>query len=129
MKIAIAGGKDEADFLIGFLLEKKHKLIVINKDKDCCKHLASVYDHISVIYGEPDRECIMEEAGIRDFDVLIALEDKDADNLEICQMAKKLFSIKKTICTVKNPKNVEIFKRLGIDQAISGVYMLAQAVE
>lgn len=51
----------------------------------------------------------MEDVKIRGFDVVIALCEKDADNLEICQMAKRLFAIKKTGCTVRNPKNVDLF--------------------
>ena len=50
-------------------------------------------------------------------DIVIALREKDADNLEICQMAKRLFAVKKTVCTVRNPKNVEIFELLGVDRA------------
>ena len=60
---------------------------------------------------------------------MIALREKDADNLEICQMAKRLFAIKKTVCTVRNPKNVEIFEMLGVDRAISATYMLAHYIE
>lgn len=32
MKIVVAGGRDEADFLIGLLLMGKHKIIAINGD-------------------------------------------------------------------------------------------------
>ena len=59
---------------------------------------------------------------------MIALSGKDADNLEVCQLAKQMFSVRKTICMVKNPGNVEIFKELGIDQVISPVHILAQYI-
>lgn len=129
MKIAVAGGRDEADFLIGLLLMGKHKIVAINGDMSCCEHLAGLYDAVTVIYGDPCKEYVMDEAGVKGFDIVIALREKDADNLEICQMAKRLFSIKKTVCTVKNPKNVEIFELLGVDRAISATYMLAHYIE
>lgn len=129
MKIVVAGGRDEADFLIGLLLMGKHKLIAVNGDMDYCEHLAGAYDGLSVIYGDPCKEYVMEDAGIRGFDIVIALREKDADNLEICQMAKRLFAVKKTVCTVRNPKNVEIFELLGVDRAISATYMLAHYIE
>lgn len=129
MKIVIAGGRDEADFLIGLLLMGKHKLIAVNGDMDYCEHLASVHNGISVIYGDPCKEYVMDDAGIKGFDIVIALREKDADNLEICQMAKRLFAVKKTVCTVRNPKNVEIFELLGVDRAISATYMLAHYIE
>ena len=44
-------------------------------------------------------------------------------------MAKRLFAVKKTVCTVRNPKNVEVFELLGVDRAISSTYMLAHYIE
>lgn len=126
MKIGIAGGREEADYLIGLLMKDKHRLIVINDDRTYCEHLAAEYDKISVVYGNPGSEEVLNDAGIRGADVMIALSGKDADNLEVCQMAKQMFSVRKTVCMVKNPGNVEIFKELGIDQVISPVHILAQ---
>lgn len=129
MKIVVAGGRDEADFLIGLLMLGKHKLIAVNGDRSYCEHLAAAHDDISVMFGDPCKEYVMEDAGIRGFDIVIALREGDADNLEICQMCKRLFAVKKTVCSVRNPKNVEIFELLGVDRAISATYMLAHYIE
>ena len=128
MKIVFAGGRNEADFLIGMMLSGKHKLIVINEDRSYCEHLSSVHD-IPVILGDPCKEYILQDAGIKNCDVMIALGEKDADNLAICQMAKRLFAVKKTVCTVNNPKNVELCETLGVDRVISATYMLAHFIE
>lgn len=128
MKIVIAGGKSEADFLAGLLLLGKHKLTIINDDKEYCKTLAGAHD-VSVYYGDPCKEYVLEEAGVRGYDVMIALGESDQDNLAVCQMAKRLFAVKKTVCTVSNPKNVEVFEFFGIDKAISAAYMLARFIE
>lgn len=128
MKIGIAGGREEADYLIGLLIKDKHRLIVINDDRAYCEHLAAEYDKVSVVYGNPGSEEVLSDAGIKGADVMIALSGKDADNLEVCQLAKKMFSVRKTICMAKNPGNVEIFKELGIDQVISPVHILAQYI-
>ena len=64
MKIVVAGGRDEADFLIGLLLMGKHKIIAINGDMGYCEHLAASYDAASVIYGDPCKEYVMDEAGL-----------------------------------------------------------------
>ncbi|NNJ29278.1 potassium channel family protein [Lacrimispora defluvii] len=128
MKIGIAGGREEADYLIGLLVKDKHRLIVINEDRTYCEHLAAEYDKVSVVYGNPGSEEVLSDAGIKGADVMIALSGKDADNLEVCQLAKQMFSVRKTVCMVKNPGNVEIFKELGIDQVISPVHILAQCI-
>lgn len=129
MKIVVAGGRDEADFLIGLLLMGKHKLVAINGDMAYCEHLAAGHTGLTVICGDPCKDYVIEDAGVKGYDIMIALRDKDADNLEICQMAKRLFGMKKTVCTVQNPKNVEIFELLGVDRAISATYMLAHYIE
>lgn len=127
MKIAVAGGRNEADFLISLLLMGKHKIVVINEDRSYCEYLSAAHK-VPVIFGDPCKEYVLEEAGIKGFDAMIALREKDADNLAACQMAKRLFSVKKTVCTVNNPKNVEIFETLGIDRVISATYILANYI-
>ena len=128
MKIGIAGGKEEADYLVGLLMKDKHRIIVINDDRTYCEYLAAKYDKVSVVYGIPGSEEVLSDAGIKGADAMIALSGKDADNLEVCQMVKQMFSVKKTVCKVKNPANVEIFKELGIDQVISPADILAQYI-
>ncbi len=128
MKIVIAGGRDQADFLIGSLLDKKHKLIVVNDDSGYCEYLASTHQ-IPIVNGDPCKQYILEDAQVHGCDVLIALTSNDADNLAICQSAKRVFAVKKVVCTVSNPKNVDIFKKLGVNTVISATYMVSQYIE
>lgn len=128
MKIVIAGGDSKADFLIKMLLNNKHKVIAINEEKSYCEYLANVHN-IPIIFGDPCKKHILDDADIKNFDVMIALKEADADNLEICQMAKKIYNIKKTVCVVSNPHNVEIFKKLGVSSTISATYIVANLIE
>lgn len=72
---------------------------------------------------------ILEEAGIQSADVVIAMTSKDATNLAICQLSKKVYNIRKSFATVANPKNVDVFKNLGIDGAISATYVVSDIIE
>lgn len=128
MKIVISGGKETASFLISSLLEKKHQLIVINNDARFCNHLSQQYA-IPVFYGDPTKIYVMEDAEVEDADIFIALEDKDADNLIMCQLAKKKFHIRKAVSIVSNPNNVEIFKKLGVNTAISATFTISKIIE
>jgi len=40
-----------------------------------------------------------------------------------------MLGIEKNVCIVKNPKNVEIFKSLGVNHVISSAYTLANMLE
>ena len=128
MKIVIAGGDSKADFIIKMLRDDRHKVVAINEEKSYCEYLATVHN-IPIIFGDPCKKHILDEAGIKDFDVMIALKNSDADNLQICQMAKRVYNIKKTVCVVSNPHNVEIFKSLGVNSPISATYVVANLIE
>lgn len=128
MKILIVGGMKKAEFLIQSLLQKKHTLKVIHDNQEYCKWLSRNYD-IGVICGDASKHFILEEAEIDNFDLVIAMTPKDEDNLVICQLAKKYYAVKKTFATVTNPKNVELFKALGIDNVTSSTYIVAGIIE
>lgn len=127
MKIVIAGGTSQAEFIISMFKGKTNQLIVINPSKTVADTLAKRC-RVTVTVGDPWRRFILEEAGAYDADVFISLCDKDTDNYAACTMAKKVFAVKKTICVVNNPKNVELYKRLGLDSVISSTYLLAQSI-
>lgn len=128
MKIVVAGGKQEADYIISTFNLKKNKVFVINPDLKTCEYL-SKNNHINVVYGKINKEFDLSMAQVNDADLFIALSDDDIKNYISCQMAKFIFNVKKVVASVKNPKNVEIFKKLGIDSAISSTYLLAETIK
>ena len=128
MKIVVAGGKSKADFLISSLLDKHHQLVVINDDPEYCSYLARVHS-IPIICGDPCKLYVMDEADINDYDIIIALKPGDADNLAICQMAKRIYHVSKAVALVSNPNHVEVFRKLGVNNAISATYMIANYIE
>ena len=64
MKIAVAGGRETADYLTGLLRAAGHKVAVIQEDRAFCEHLSAKYD-MSVTCGDPCREDVLADAGIR----------------------------------------------------------------
>lgn len=128
MKIAITGGHSEAEFIIAMFKREKNELVVINDDAEFAKKI-SENNGISVYWGNPTKPHILENAGVDNSDILISLCDVDTDNYVICQLGKQLFDVKKCICIVKNPKNVDTFKRLGIESVISSTYLLYQTIK
>ena len=129
MIVVIANGNLEAAYVIDSFKEDKHnKIIVINSDKEVAEYLMK-HQHVSVYVGNPWRTYALEEAGIYDADLFISLSDNDTDNYVSCILAKKVFNVRKCICVVKNPDNVEIYKKLGIDSVISSTYLLTQNIK
>lgn len=127
MKIVITGGKHEADYIVSKLKKEHHQLIIINQDIDFAEYISANND-IGVFPGDPTKAYVLSDAEAHNADVLLALSDNDTDNYITCITAKKLFNTKRTVAKVKNPKNVELFKRLGVDSVISSTYLLAQTI-
>lgn len=128
MNIVIAGGQTKADFLIEMFKKEHHKIVVINDTVAYASYLAKKHK-IEVIVNDPTNRLVLEEANIDKFDVMVALLPNDADNLAVCQLAKNVFHIKKTVASVSDPRNVEYFKILGVDTAISATFMISKYIE
>src|SRR5438132_8097878 len=79
--------------------------------------------------GDGAESSTLEAGGIGRADVVIAVTGDDEDNLVICQTAKKRFSVPRTIARVNNPKNEEIFKKLGIDVTVSATNLILNVIE
>jgi trk system potassium uptake protein TrkA len=128
MNILICGGTSEADYVLS-AFKKSHNRIVVMNDNDETADLLSEHYDLDVIKVDPTKIYSFEEADVTNFDLVVALLERDADNFVVCQIAKRLFHIKKAICTVNNPNNVAIFQRLGIDSPISSSYLLTQQIK
>src|SRR5437867_4723084 len=71
----------------------------------------------------------LQSTGIERADAVLAVTGDDEDNLVALQLAKKHFNVPLTIARVNNPANVEIFKALGVDEAVSATEILLKALE
>lgn len=128
MNILLVGGRRKVDFLAKSFLSKKHNITIIHEDVKFCKYLSHTHE-ATVICGDGSKPYMLEDANIEDADIVIALSQKDTDNFVICQLAKKVYGIKRVFATVSNPKNVDVFKKLGINHAISSTYIVAGIIE
>ena len=128
MKIVIAGGTHEAEYIVHMFHKRGNKLVVINPSKDEASLLLE-RESVRVYVGDPWKGHVLEEADAEDADLFISLCDRDTDNYVTCQNAKKRFGAKRCICVVNNPNNVELYKRLGVDSVISSTYLLGNSVQ
>ena len=128
MKVVIANGFHEADYIISLFNTRHNDLIVLNDDEYVCQYL-SLKNDIPVMRGKATRKTDLKEAGAENCDLFIALSEDDYKNYVACKTAKLLMNAKRCIATVINPKNVEIFRELGIDTAVSSAYLLGERIK
>jgi len=129
MRILIVGGGKLAYYLIKTLRPYRHNISLIEQQKDVSEKIATDFDEVSVFNGDGTNISLLEEVGCRNADFYIAVTGKDENNLVGCQIAKKRFNVKHTVARVNNPKNADMFGRMGVDKVYSGTQILADIIE
>ena len=127
MRIVIANGNNGADYIIKSFKGRSHQLTIINDDRDVAHKLAR-NSKLPVVFGDATKVATLKEAHIDGADLFIALGFRDTDNYVACQHARKQFGVKKCICIVQNPKNVAVFKELGLESVICSTESLVSSV-
>jgi trk system potassium uptake protein len=128
MYIIIGGGGDVGYYLTKSLLNQGHEVLLLEKGSARFQALSDELGQ-AVIRGDACEARTMEEVGASRADIVIAVTGEDDDNLVICQMAKKRFSVGRTIARLNNPKNELIFQKLGIDVTVSPTRSILSLIE
>ena len=128
MRSIIVGGGKIGYYLLKTLKERNADVILIESNKQVCQSIAEDID-ADIICGDGTDIDVLLDAGIKDAEVVAAVTGADEDNLIICQIAKQTFQINKTIARVNNPKNINTFKKLGVDKTVCSTAVIANLIE
>lgn len=128
MNILIIGSDQRTRILTKSLLSAKHHVTLISANQTYCMQMANQTDQVAV-HGDASNPDVLAMAGVDHCDLLIAMSEKDADNLVVCELAKKKFGVPRTIATVENPVNCTVFQRLGVDSVICAAEACSHMVE
>jgi trk system potassium uptake protein len=82
-----------------------------------------------VVHGDGSEIAFLEQVGARRADLLIAVTADDGANLVACQVARHWFGVGRTIARVNDPRNEELFHRLGVDSTISASRAVMAQIE
>ena len=116
MYIIIAGAGVVGGELAFKLVESKHDVVIIDKDKEVCDRL---YSEIGVIAinGNGARIETLNEAGIEKADVVVAAMRDDVDNLT-CAILAKSFNVPQVIIRMRNPAYENAYKLAGVTSIV-----------
>lgn len=128
MRAIVVGGGKVGYYLVKALKEKKHQVILIEKNIKICEKIAEELQ-VDVICGDGSDVEVLKDADIEEADVVAAVTGKDEENLVICQMAKVNFSINETIARINNPKNTAVFQALGVDKTVCSTQVICNLIE
>ena len=106
MKIIIIGAGEVGSNIAQRLSEEDHDVVVIEKDPHKITHIQNVID-VQAILGSGTNPSILNEAGIKESDIIVAATDSDEVNLIACFYAQYLTDYITTIARVRNPDYME----------------------
>lgn len=129
MYIAIVGGGKVGVYLANFLLNDGHEVAIIEAKESVAKILSeTMQGPFLVICGDGCEVSRQEDAGVDHADIFVAATGRDEDNLAACEIANRVFDVQRCIARVNNPKNLRIFRRLGIE-SISSTALIARMIQ
>jgi trk system potassium uptake protein TrkA len=123
MYVIVVGAGKIGYYLSKRLTEEGHEIVLMEKDRRRAALLTEELGEI-VMQGDGCEVALMAEAGFGRADVIVAVTGDDEDNLVICQMAKRQFSVPRTIARVNDPAKESLFLKLGIDTTVSSTSLI-----
>lgn len=129
MKVAIAGAGNVGQFVAGDLVDRRHDVVLIDKDSDL---IARDSHKINCTWFHADacEPLNLAGAGLDNCDVMVAATGDDKVNLVASLLAKQEFGIPRVIARVNDPTNQWLFNdSWGVDVAVSPPHLLTSLVE
>ncbi|MBN3037649.1 MAG: NAD-binding protein [Candidatus Diapherotrites archaeon] len=74
--------------LTRILLEEEHDVVVIEQDPEIAKAIGDELECV-VVKGDATKPRVLDEAGVKDADAVIALTSEDETNMIVCMLAKQ----------------------------------------
>ncbi len=125
--IVIGGGR-VGYYLTKALLDEGHEVLLVEKNANICDIINDEMGSIC-FRGDGCEAATLEEIGTGRADMFIAVTGDDEDNLVACQVAKHKFNVPRTIARIRNPRNENVFKKLGVDVTVSSTNIILEHIE
>jgi trk system potassium uptake protein len=127
MYIVIVGGGRIGRYVARDMVGRGHEVTVIELEAGRVESLVAEAG-VLVIAGDASDLRYLEQAHVERADVFVATTHEDDVNLVACQLARVEFGPGRIISRVNDPKNVDIFQRLGIE-AVSSTRLISELIE
>lgn len=130
MFVLIAGGGRTGSTLAGHLTSQNHRVRLIEHRGEVLQHLHRELPTEVVFEGIASHPEVLEEAGVKEAQVLAACMPEDADNLALCYVARTLYGVPRTIACINNPRSAWLFdSKFHVDVALNQADILAHLIE
>src|SRR6266516_6696637 len=128
MYVVIVGAGKVGWNLARELIQKGHEVTLIESDPQRYGVVEEELEH-SVQYGDGSELWVLERGGIERADLVIAVTGDDEDNILISQVAREKYGVERVIARCNNPRNLQHFKLLDIQPAVSATDLILRLIE
>jgi len=130
MNVLIVGGGPTGAQLAGFLVDQKINVSLVENRRDMLKQLHQELPTEAIYEDNPMDLQALENAGIRNSDVLVACTSSDADNVVLCYLARTRFNVPRTIGRINNPRHAWLFtEEMHVNVALNESSILAHLIQ
>jgi len=116
--VLIVGGGKVGSYLTRALLKQGHEVVMVEKDERKTRMLEQLIEEKVTLIGDGCDPLVLEQAGLKRADVVVADTGDDEDNLVVCLIAKKNAKAR-CIARVNNPANKLIFESIDPENPVS----------
>ncbi len=130
MLILIVGGGRTGTQLATLLMEQGHTVRLIEWRQEILSRLHHELPTEVIFHGKPIDPVALEQAGIKEADVLAAVTTSDQENLTLCYFAKQAYHVRRTIARVNNPRDAWLFdEKFHVDVAVNQAELISRLIE
>ena len=119
LTIVIVGGGRVGALLASLLRAEKHKVTIVESDRERATKLADMLPDVLIVNGDGSSLHILRDAGTDLADIFVTVTGNDSLNYVSSQVAKKTLHVPKVIARVNDPANENNFVRAGIDKLVT----------
>ncbi len=130
MLILIIGGGRTGTQLAELLMGQGHTVRLIEWRPEILSRLHHELPTEVIFHGKPIDPGALEQAGIKEADVLAAVTTSDQENLTLCYFAKEVYKVRRTIARVNNPRDAWLFdEKFHVDVAVNQAELISRLIE
>ncbi|GAA1423433.1 TrkA family potassium uptake protein [Streptomyces thermospinosisporus] len=130
MNVLIAGAGRLGAQTAQVFAQLRNKVVLIESDDDRVAELAGRLPGVRLLSGDACDPAVLEHAGARAAELVVAVTGDDADNLVISLLAARRFSVPRVAARVNDAENAWLFDaRWGVDVAVPAAVPLISLIE
>ena len=130
MKVVVTGAGAVGRHLASDLADRGHTVTLIDQDPAVVQKVQEWAPNVTVVLGDACEPWVLEEAELKEAEVVVAATGDDEDNLVTSLLAKQEFAVPRVLARVNHPRNEWLFtEQWGVDAAVSPPHILTAMVE